>query len=77
MTSELRKKQLREAQQRRRAKLAQGERTQISLYLQPSNLALMDLWCTEFRLDRNDLVDNLILGLSKSLESLPELVCGH
>ena len=74
MTSDLRKKQLREAQQRRRAKLAHGERTQISLYLQPSNLVLLDSWCTEFHLDRNDLVDNFILGLAKSPESLPKLI---
>lgn len=74
MTSDLRKQQLREAQQRRRAKLAKGERTQIALYLQPGNLLLMDAWCTEFRLDRNDLVDNLILGLSKSPEILPKLI---
>ena len=75
MTSEQRKKQLREAQQRRRAKLAKGERSQVSLYFDRNNLEFMDTWCTHFRLDRNDLINNLISGLSKSPERLPELIC--
>lgn len=74
MTSEQRKKQLREAQQRRRAKLAKGERSQVSLYFDRNNLELMDAWCTQFRLDRNDFINNLIAGLSNSPERLPELI---
>ena len=57
MTSDLRKQQLREAQQRRRAKLAKGERIQVSLYFDRNNLEAMDAWCTEFKLDRNDLIN--------------------
>ena len=74
MTSEQRKKQLREAQQRRRAKLAKGERTQVSLYFDRNHLEMMDEWCTQFQLDRNDLINNVISGLSKAPERLPELM---
>lgn len=74
MTSELRKQQLREAQQRRRAKLAKGERSQVSLYFDRNNLELMDTWCTQFRLDRNDFINNLISGLSKSPEAIPAFI---
>lgn len=45
MTSELRKQQLREAQQSRRAKLAKGERSQVSLYFDCNNLETLDAWC--------------------------------
>lgn len=77
MTSELRKQQLREAQKRRRAKLAKGERSQVSLYFDRRNLETIDAWCTEFRLDRNDLVNNLIFELSKFPEKIPELIHSH
>lgn len=51
-----------------------GERTQVLLYFDRSNLEMMNSWCTQFRLDRNDFVNNLISGLSKTPERLSELV---
>ena len=71
MTSDLRKQQLRDAQQRRRAKLAKGKRSQVSLYLDRNNLELMDTWCIQFHFDRSDFINNLISGLSKSPEVIP------
>jgi hypothetical protein len=76
MTSDLRKQQLREAQQRRRAKLAKGERIQVSLYFDRNNLEVMDAWCTEFKLDRNDLINNLIVGLSRAPDSVHKVIGG-
>ena len=77
MTSELRKKQLRESQQRRRERLAQGDRSQVSIYLEKANLDLMDNWCTQLHVDRNIFINNLIVGLSTSPESLSILFRSH
>ena len=77
MTSELRKKQLRESQQRRREKLAQGDRSQVSIYIERANLDLMDNWCAEFHIDRNVFINNVIVGLSTSPESLSKLIHSH
>ena len=74
MTSELRKKQLRESQQRRREKLAQGDRSQVSIYIEKANLELMDDWCAQLHVDRNIFINNLIIGLSTSPESLSRLI---
>ena len=77
MTSDLRKKQLRESQQRRREKLAQGDRSQVSIYIERANLELMDNWCAEFHMDRNIFINNVITGLSASPESLSRLILAH
>lgn len=77
MTSELRKKQLRESQQRRRERLAQGDRSQVSIYIDKANLDLMDSWCIQFQVDRNLFINNLIVGLSTSPGSLSRLLRTH
>lgn len=77
MTSDLRKKQLRESQQRRREKLAQGDRSQVSVYIERENLELMDGWCSEFKIDRNIFINNLIFGLSASPESISKFILSH
>lgn len=77
MTSELRKKQLRESQQRRRERLAQGDRSQVSIYIEKANLDLMDNWCIQLQVDRNLFINNLIVGLSTSPESLARLIRTH
>lgn len=74
MTSDLRKQQLREAQRRRRAKLIKGERVQVSLYLERNNLEVLDVWCDDFKIDRNDFINNLILGLTKKAESINKFI---
>ena len=77
MTSELRKKQLRESQQRRRERLAQGGRSQISIYIDKTNLELMDNWCTQLHVDRNNFINNLITELSTSPDSIYRLINSH
>lgn len=77
MTSELRKKQLRESQQRRREKLAQGDRSQVSIYIEKANLELMDDWCVQLKVDRSIFINNLIIGLSTSPETLSRLIRAH
>ena len=77
MTSELRKKQLRESQQRRRERLAQGDRSQVSIYIEKANLDLMDNWCIQLQVDRNLFINNLIVGLSTSPGSLSRLLRTH
>ena len=70
MTGEHRKIQLREAQRRRREKLSSGERSQVSLFLTQQSKKLLDKWCLEYKTNRHDLVNSMILLYS----TMPERI---
>lgn len=61
MNAEVRKQQLREAQRRRREKLAGGERGQVNLFLTQQSKDYLDLWSLEFQSDKHAIVNALIL----------------
>ena len=64
MNTEARKQQLREAQRRRREKLAGGERGQVNLFLTQQSKDYLDLWSQEFQSDKHSIVNALILAFS-------------
>lgn len=72
MVSELRKQQLREAQRRRREKLAvSGERNQVNIFLTRHAKELVDRWCLENKIDRHELLNHLILAFAEMPEKIP------
>lgn len=71
MVSEIRKEQLREAQKRRREKLASGDRFQVNIFLTQQSKELVDEWCKQYLIDRHDLLNGLITAYSKSPNSIP------
>ncbi|MDO9127488.1 MAG: hypothetical protein Q7U42_11525 [Parvibaculum sp.] len=70
MVSEERKLQLREAQRRRREKLASGERGQVNIFLTQQCKDLVDRWCLEYKTDRNNLINGLILAFAKDPKNI-------
>ncbi|MBC7751138.1 MAG: hypothetical protein H7Z73_05385 [Candidatus Saccharibacteria bacterium] len=70
MNSDERKQQLREAQRRRREKLALGERSQVNIFLTQQCKELVDLWCYEYKTDRHNLINVLILAFSKDPKNI-------
>lgn len=72
MTSEHRKQQLREAQRRRREKLAaSGDRTQVNIFLTHHSKEWVDKWCLENKTDRHELINQLILAYSEMPDQIP------
>ncbi|WP_297505709.1 RepB family protein [Ferrovum sp.] len=57
---EKRKAQLRDAQRRRREKLAQGNRHQINIFLSEASITLLDQACKKYGMDRHELIEQLI-----------------
>ena len=64
MNTEARKQQLRDAQRRRREKLASGERGQVNLFLTQQSKDYLDVWSQEFHTDKHVIVNALILAFS-------------
>ena len=71
MISEERKQQFRDAQRRRREKLAEGKRSQVNIFLSPESKQLMDRWCLEYNTDRHDLMNGLIQAYAKAPSQIP------
>lgn len=67
--SEKRQFQLREAQRRRREKLAVNSRHQINIYLSKQAIRILDAQCIVSDVDRHDLIEQLILNLQKKIPS--------
>ena len=63
--SEKRLSQLRDAQRRRREKLALNSRHQVNIFLSKKSIQILDAQCILSNMDRHDLVENLILNLQK------------
>lgn len=71
--TEQRRAQLREAQRRRRAKLAQPGRRQINVFLTEQAIAQLDELAQRFDSDRHLILESLIHQVTKSPESLAVL----
>ena len=69
MISEGRKLQLREAQRRRRVKLASGERSQVNIFLTQQCKELVDRWCHEYKTDRHNLINVNICSTDRERQS--------
>ena len=65
MNTDARKQQLREAQKRRRLKLADGERGQVNLFLTQESKEFLDQWSQEFHTDKHNIVNALVLAFSR------------
>jgi predicted restriction endonuclease len=68
--SEKRQAQLRDAQRRRREKLAGSNRHQVNIYLTKKAMKLLDAQCLLTGLDRHELIEQLILQL-QSVKAFP------
>jgi hypothetical protein len=66
MNTDTRKQQLRDAQRRRREKLADGQRGQVNLFLTQQSKDFLDAWSQEFLTDKHVIVNALILEFSKT-----------
>ena len=62
---EKRRAQLRDAQRRRREKLAYGNRHQINVFLPAAVIKLLDAECDKLGIDRHDMIERLLLELGK------------
>lgn len=74
MVSEERQQQLREAQRRRREKLAAGKRSQVNLYLTKESKEIIDQWCIEYKTDRHNLINGLIRAFAHTPERIPDIL---
>ncbi len=75
MASEERKQQFRDAQRRRREKLAAGnQRSQVNIFLTQKSKQLLDQWCDDYNTDRHDLINGMILTFSKTTEQIPGIL---
>jgi hypothetical protein len=55
-----RREQVRLAQRRRRARLAEGERTQVNLFLSPASISRLDALSLLWGIERQDVVERLL-----------------
>jgi|GEM_PF-3062758 len=63
--SEKRLCQLRDAQRRRREKLALNSRHQVNIFLSKKAIQVLDAQCILSDMDRHDLIEKLILNLQQ------------
>lgn len=63
--SEKRQAQLREAQRRRREKLARNNRHQVNVFLSRKVIKILDAQCIVSGIDRHDLVERLVLSIQQ------------
>lgn len=66
MISEHRKQQLREAQRRRREKLAAGERVQVNFFLTAESKEIVENFSLKYGVDKHDFINSLIKAFSNS-----------
>ena len=62
---EKRRIQVRDAQRRKREKLASGNRHQINIFLPATVIQLLDAECEKSGIDRHDMIERLLLELGK------------
>jgi hypothetical protein len=55
-----RREQVRLAQRRRRARLAEGERTQVNIFLSPAAIARLDALTLLWGIERQEVVERLL-----------------
>ena len=70
MISDERKFQLREAQRRRRAKLAAGKRSQVNIFLTQNSKELIEQFCHVYQTDKHVFINALITAFAISPNSL-------
>ena len=70
---ERRREQIRLAQRRRRERLAQGARTQVSVYLNADALARLDALALLWGVERQEVIERLLAGVHVDT-SIPESV---
>ena len=63
---EKRRTQLRDAQKRRREKLASGNRHQLNIFLPEAVIRLLDAECEKRGIDRHYMIERLLLELGES-----------
>ena len=66
MISLERKQQLRDAQRRRRNKLAEGTRGQVNIYLTQQCKVIVDTFCDDYKTDKHAFINALIIAFANS-----------
>ena len=70
MISEQRKLQLRDAQRRRREKLASGERRQVNIFLTNQCKDIVEHFSNRYKIDKHEFINALITAFANSPKSL-------